>query len=213
MRKLLTIGGIIAAAMLTACGDDDSEPSATTTAPAVELTTAGNGADLAFINAMVPHHEMAVEMAELARKQASTAFVQNLADDIIDALQREITTMQALKSRLDKAGVREADLGVPEHMMGMDADMAELERARPFDRALIDEMVPHHQGAIMMARAELAKGNNAQLMQLAQAIIDAQSREINAMNDAREKKYGAASPAGGVPSAEDEDAQGDGHGG
>ena len=41
--------------------------------------------------------------------------------------------------------------------------MGALKDAKPFDRAFIDEMIPHHQGAIRMARAELAKGSDPEL--------------------------------------------------
>nr|MBA2521754.1 DUF305 domain-containing protein [Solirubrobacterales bacterium] len=70
---------------------------------------------------------------------------------------------------------------------------------QPFDRAFIDMMIPHHQGAIRMAQVELQQGSEPGLEQLATGIISAQTREIEAMNRWREKWYGAASPAGGVP--------------
>ena len=60
-------------------------------------------------------------------------------------------------------------------------------------------MVPHHQSAILMARIELAEGDDEEAQSLATAIIDAQSREIEAMNEWRTKWYGGPSPAGGVP--------------
>ncbi len=50
-----------------------------------------------------------------------------------------------------------------------------------------------------MARMELDQGQNPELKQLAQAIIDAQAREIRYMNAEREERFGAPSPAGGVP--------------
>jgi uncharacterized protein (DUF305 family) len=42
-------------------------------------------------------------------------------------------------------------------------------------------MIPHHEGAIAMARAELRYGNNEQLRRLAQEIIVTQQQEIVAM--------------------------------
>jgi uncharacterized protein (DUF305 family) len=92
----------------------------------------------------------------------------------------------------------------------MEEDSAELKTARPFDRAFIDMMVPHHQGAIRMARAELARGENPTLKRLARDIVDAQAYEIRAMNRFRRSEFGSASPAGGVPGATDETQQGDG---
>lgn len=49
------------------------------------------------------------------------------------------------------------------------------------DHAFLRMMVPHHTGAIAMARVELAKGFNAELKALARRIISAQEREVRAM--------------------------------
>jgi len=96
--------------------------------------------------------------------------------------------------------MKDADaLGLDMDEMGMSMDMDELDGAQPFDRAFIDAMIPHHQGAIRMARAELAKGKQRQLRRIARAIVKAQAKEIRQMNVWRTAWYGAASPAGGVP--------------
>ena len=49
------------------------------------------------------------------------------------------------------------------------------------DRDFVTTMVPHHQGAIEMARAELRYGRNEQVRRLAQEIIVEQTQEIAAM--------------------------------
>jgi uncharacterized protein (DUF305 family) len=77
--------------------------------------------------------------------------------------------------------------------------MDELDGAKPFDRKFIDMMITHHQGAIRMARAELAKGTSARLRTIARAIVAAQKREILQMNSWRKAWYGATSPSGGIP--------------
>jgi hypothetical protein len=69
-------------------------------------------------------------------------------------------------------------------------------------------MIPHHQGAIRMARAELENGQNRELKALAEAIVDAQAKEIDDMNTWRVDWFGEVSPAGGVP---EEDSDGGGH--
>lgn len=61
-----------------------------------------------------------------------------------------------------------------------------LETAKPFDRAFIDAMIVHHQGAIRMSQIELADGTDEQTKSLADEIIDAQSMEITEMNEWRE---------------------------
>ena len=50
-----------------------------------------------------------------------------------------------------------------------------------------------------MARIELESGQDQELKDLATAIIEAQSAEIEEMNAWREQWYGAPSPAGGIP--------------
>lgn len=107
--------------------------------------------------------------------------------------------------------MQEGDLGVPESEMGMTHDSSTLETAKPFDREFIDMMISHHQGAIRMARVEIKKGQNPDVKRLAQAIVDAQTREIDEMNMGRVDWYGKLSPAGGVP-AEDAPAEEGHHG-
>lgn len=174
---------------LTACDDDDTSDAQST--------------DGAFITEMIPHHESAIEMAEVAQKQAEHPEIEQLADEIIAAQDSEIADMNAIHERLfgePAMGADHGDLGLDEHTAGMDMmSIDSLEMSRPFDKAFIDEMIPHHQGAIQMARVELAEGEDPEVLELAQSIIDAQSEEIEQMNQWRKQWYGAPSPAGGVP--------------
>jgi uncharacterized protein (DUF305 family) len=62
---------------------------------------------------------------------------------------------------------------------------------RRFDAAFMRMMIPHHQGAVEMAKAELKKGKDPQLKTLAQNIITAQEGEITDMR----KQLSAAKPA------------------
>lgn len=65
-----------------------------------------------------------------------------------------------------------------------------------FDLAFIDAMIPHHQSAIMMAQVALDRAQHPEIKSLAQAIIDAQQREIARMQTWRTAWSGAATPAG-----------------
>lgn len=192
----------LGALALTACGDDDSGDAQST--------------DGAFITAMIPHHESAIEMAEVARKRADHPEIKQLADEIIAAQDSEIADMNAMHEAMFSEPAMDADhgdLGLGEQMMGMDAmSIDSLEMSRPFDKAFIDEMIPHHQGAIRMAQVALAEGEDPEVRDLAQSIIEAQSEEIGRMNQWREQWYGGPSPAGGVPPMmEDESMPGMGH--
>jgi len=188
---------LIVGVALSACGDDEADSGAP--------SAAGNGIDRAFVADMIPHHKSAVQMAQIAQRRGQSSFVEKLADDIIRTQNTEITAMTSIADRLDEAGVKATSLGVAEHQMGMETDLGELRKAKPFDRAFIDMMVPHHQGAIRMARVEQEKGADGEAKQLAKNIIAAQTREINAMNIHRVDEFGSASPAGGVPTEHEKD--------
>jgi len=185
----LTFVAILAAVAVTGCGSDDKESS----------SASGNGVDRAFVEEMIPHHKSAIEMAEIAQQRSQRPQIKELAQNIIDSQTKELTTLTTAQAALAKEGVAKGDLGVPAHETGMDMDTASLKTADPFDRAFIDMMVPHHQGAVRMARVQLAKGSDPELKKLAQEIIAEQAREIGEMNQWRTTYYGAASPAGGVP--------------
>ncbi|WP_158276815.1 DUF305 domain-containing protein [Paraconexibacter algicola] len=191
-RPLMLVFAIVAifgALVVSGCGSDD-EPTS---------SSSGNAVDLAFVQEMVTHHNSAVAMATVAQERTTRKEIKRLADDIVESQTAEIKQMQGIAKRLEADGVKAGELGVPEAMMGMSGDETMLEMADPFDREFIDMMVPHHQGAIVMARAVLKNGESAEVKELAQAIVTAQSREIGEMNSWRTTWYGAASPAGGVP--------------
>ena len=202
---LLALGALALSVLVAACGEDVTGSSAGSSESA-----SGNGVDRAFAAAMVPHHRSAVDMAEIAEDRSNRTEIKQLADAIVTTQNAEIERLTALDQRLQDAGIEAGDLGVVEHEMGMDDDPSMLEDAKPFDREFIDMMIPHHQGAIRMARVELDRGENPELKELAEAIVDAQAKEIDEMNTWRVEWFGQMSPAGGVPS---EDAGDGGHGG
>ncbi|MEA2130393.1 MAG: hypothetical protein QOJ85_3284 [Solirubrobacteraceae bacterium] len=168
-RLYLPILAAVAALLIAGCGDDAAS------------TAAGNATDRAFVAEMVPHHESAVRMAEIAKRRSSSTFVTRLAGDIERTQTQEITTMRARDRVHAAAGVKPGSLGMSEHMMGMDGDMMGLSSAKPFDAAFLQMMIPHHKGAIGMATYELDHGRDPQLKTLARTMIAAQQREIRAM--------------------------------
>lgn len=169
--KLLALLAAGTVAIAGCGGDGDPDKSAAT----------GNGTDRAFVAEMIPHHESAVEMAEIALERGESPFVTGLAEDIVRAQKAEISTLRREDSQLADAGVEKGALGVPAHMMGMGEDTERLKTVAPFDDVFIKMMVPHHKGAVEMAKVELAKGSDPELKTLAREIIDAQQREIREM--------------------------------
>jgi uncharacterized protein (DUF305 family) len=73
-----------------------------------------------------------------------------------------------------------------ENKAAMDKMMADM-TVKPtgdVDRDFVAMMVPHHQGAVAMANAELKYGHNKQLRRLAQEIVASQRQEITVMRNA-----------------------------
>lgn len=171
---LAALLALAAAALAAGCGSDD-------TSSPLSVKVAGKATDRAFVAQMVPHHRSAVDMAAIAKTEATSAFVKDLAADITRTQNAEIAQLRRVDGQLAKAGVKEGDLGMDSHMMGMDMSADSLKSAKPFDAKFIAMMVPHHEGAIAMARVELDKGANPELKALARTIISAQEREVKEM--------------------------------
>lgn len=86
-------------------------------------------------------------------------------------------------------------------MGGMDhsGGMALETNGQPYDQAFIDNMVPHHEGAVEMARIELAKGKRADVKKLAAQVISAQNSEIERMKAWRSEWFGDSSTPAEMP--------------
>lgn len=60
-------------------------------------------------------------------------------------------------------------------------NLSALRGARAFDRAFLEQMIPHHQMGVMMASMGLRNGQHPELRQLQQAMVRVQSEEIRQM--------------------------------
>jgi uncharacterized protein (DUF305 family) len=206
---LAAASALVLGAGVGACGEDQS-------------SRASDQNQRVFLEAMVPHHQSAVKMARVARRRAEHPEVAELAKAIVSAQMKEIGQMRRLHRRLFGEPLLEnadahAQLGLSPEAAGMmhgDDAVATLRRKEPFDRAFIDAMIPHHQGAIRMARTILAQGGDTEIVRLAATVVRAQAQEIREMNQWRADWYGTESPAGGVPEeapSSGSDAEHDGH--
>ena len=165
----------------------------------------------AFLQAMVPHHESAIEMAAVAEREGESSYVKQLASSITTAQEEEIGQMRKIHERLFRSPLRPDEgahdaLGLSAEEAGMNHTEggAMLRGKRPFDRAFVDEMVPHHEGAIAMAMAVLPKTRDPELRKLAEEIRRAQEREIAEMSAFRQREYGGSPPKEATPSAHGE---------
>ena len=156
--------------------------------------------DLAFIDAMVPHHQGAVAMSQVALNRAEHPELQDLARRIIEAQEAEQEQMAGWRDAwypdappleiavaMSVFDAAMAELGMPADSgegHGMDpADDARAmcQAAAPFDLAFLDRMILHHQAAIEMAEVALQYAEHPELRDLAQRVIDTQRAEIDQM--------------------------------
>ena len=180
------VGGLLAG-----CGGNTATSPATTTAPAAANNAPATGqqqhnqADVVFLQNMIPHHQQAIMMSQMALTHATTPQVKDLATRIQAAQQPEIDQMRRL---LAAWGVP-ANPGGMGPMGGMMGPMGGtgpgqgpgMMNGTTFDRMFLQSMIVHHQGAIDMSQTELAQGSNPDARQLAQKIINTQQAEIKEM--------------------------------
>jgi uncharacterized protein (DUF305 family) len=166
----------------------------------MDLGPADTNFDLRFIDAMIPHHQGAVVMAKAVLQNSKRPELRNLATAIIRAQEQEIAQMQRWRKQW-YANVGEtpmawhASMG---HMMAMTREQRQsmmmsmdLGPADPeFDLRFINAMIPHHQGALTMAKAALANTQRPALKTLAQEILTSQAAEIKQMEQWRNVWYG-----------------------
>ena len=149
----------------------------------------GEYSDKAFIDAMVPHHEGAVDMAQVALKRAEHPEISNLAAEIISAQRAEVELFAKIRER--KYGSAESTVemnGQDMQAMGM-SDTRKLAQTDPFDKAFIDEMIPHHESAIAMAEVARQETEDSEIRDIAIGIVSAQEKEIEQMKQWRRQWY------------------------
>ena len=130
--------------------------------------------DIAFAEMMIPHHEQAIEMSEIALLNTTNPDVLKLAQEIKDAQSPEIELMMSW------TGVKTSTHAG--HMMDGMLSQSELsdlrkEKDKEFDRLFLEGMIKHHEGAIEMAQ-DVAASKNKDVADLSAAIISAQELEI-----------------------------------
>ncbi len=146
-----------------------------------------NDADVMFAQMMIPHHQQAVEMADMIlAKDGIDEGVLTLAEEIKAAQQPEIEQLQGWLEEWGADSDTESMDGM-DHGGGMmsDEDMQSLEAATGADasRLFLEQMTMHHEGAITMAQDEVDNGQNADAVELAQTIVETQTAEIATMQE------------------------------
>jgi uncharacterized protein (DUF305 family) len=184
-RVLIISACAFAFITLSACSSSDSSTDASDTSAVANQSF--NDDDVMFAQMMIPHHEQAIEMADIALDptiEASDA-VRELATEIKNAQDPEIAFMKDVLTKWNKPTEMDASMDHSEMMEGM-LSLDELNalgalRGTAFDTAWLEAMIRHHEGAITMANDLIESGINQELINLGREIITAQQAEIEAM--------------------------------
>ena len=193
-KKLLTLSttAIAAAISLAGCtsgsgpgSTPDKNHGGSTSAPAASAQH--NTADVKFAQMMIPHHAQAVEMSDMIlAKQDIPSAVTSLARKIKEAQGPEIQAMTGwLGDWKEPAEIPSGHAG--HGMSGMldETALNELEAAQGTAAAklFLNQMIAHHEGAIMMATTETTDGKDFKAVELSKEIVSAQEAEIQEMQD------------------------------
>ena len=183
--------GLAATLALGACGDDQSTDSgsigmnhgSSSAAPSGSASVTAPAGDVMFAQMMIPHHEQAVEMADLAlQNDSASKEVTDLATRIKAAQDPEIETMNRWLREWNAPAASSMNHGTGEGMMS-DTDMMKLSdpTGDSFNRTWLTMMIEHHEGAVEMAQGVLRTTSNPEVQQMAEAIVDGQKVEIASM--------------------------------
>ena len=195
-RTLIAVAVLALAVPLSACsksttaGTNQSTTEAAKASTAESATTgAFNDADTTFTQGMIPHHEQAVEMADMALdlQTAAGPKVVALAKAIKAAQDPEITTIKGWLTAWGKdasgamAGMNHPGGAMPGMMTAADMTSLGKAKAAEFDKSWETMMIAHHKGAIDMANTVIKDGKSADAKKLAAAVIKGQQAEIDQM--------------------------------
>ena len=143
-----------------------------------------NEEDVALVQAMIPHHEQAIHMTELADEHANSPDVKKLASTIKTKQEEEIKTMETLLHEWGQH--KEGGHGGAQHPgMLSEQQLKKLEETEgvAFDKLFLTNMIEHHKGAIHMAEEAEHKGENKEVKKLAAEIVRGQEHEITDMEE------------------------------
>jgi uncharacterized protein (DUF305 family) len=148
--------------------------------------------DRRFIDLMIPHHVGAVQMAQDALQKATHPELKQFAQAVIDAQQKEIAQMKGWRQQWygDSAiaAMNHGSMNMDQMNQQMVAHLGASDST--YDQRFIDMMIPHHQGAVMMAQDAQSKATKAEIRDLSARIIADQDKEIGQLQAWRAQWYG-----------------------
>lgn len=162
--------------LLTAACDNNNDPSGVESVAPPPIPSS----DADYIDNLVPHHQQAIDMADVEIAKGTRADVRDMAQQMKDMQQQEIAKMQGIRARV--AGSERVQ---PMRDPHGEEDVASLQQATgpQVDTLFLENMVPHHAGAVSLSHRALENLSDPELRDMAEMTIVMQTREMNEMLD------------------------------
>ena len=136
--------------------------------------------EIMFAQGMMPHHQQAIEMSNMALKNASSPEVKKLAKAIIAAQGKEISQLKYWLSATKSSMTMGHNMGMGGMLTENDLIALKKLKGSKFDTAFLKAMIAHHEGAIEMV-SMLDRTKNSEAKKIAMDIRTGQSGEITLM--------------------------------
>lgn len=172
------LGIILGLGVYTLASQKNTSPTSTPMVHSFTITD-----ERTFLENMIPHHQEAVETSLIVLSQTQDAELKQFTQAVIDAQNEEISQMKAwLRSWYSVEYMSNSSY---EPMM---ANLPEFKGTEQ-EKAYVEGMIRHHQGAIEMAKKILTLNPRIEVKQIAESIIFAQESEITLLQGWLVSKY------------------------
>jgi uncharacterized protein (DUF305 family) len=163
-----------------------------------------NLTDKEYLEHMIPHHQVAVDISIMLQKQSKSVKMQDILRKLIWIQNYEITMMKDMLNTLPdnlSSGINNTSyiktvsdfiepnkLGLTNtycdpHFFDPEKHMKHMHHMKLDDIVYIEHMIPHHQVAVDMSKILIKNTKNDMMLFLAYRIIKSQQDEIIMLND------------------------------
>ena len=136
--------------------------------------------EIMFAQGMMPHHQQAIEMSNMALKNGASSEVKKLAKGIIAAQGKEISQLKYWLTATKSSMTMGHDMGMGGMLTKNDLIALKKLKGSKFDAAFLKAMIAHHEGALEMV-SMLDRTKNSEAKKIAMDIRAGQSDEITLM--------------------------------
>lgn len=133
--------------------------------------------DADFAKMMIGHHKGAVKMSELLLKKGKNEELKTFAGKVIATQNQEITLMEKFRNEKEISPDSKAFQNELNQSMSPMMNM-EIKVYDNIDKDYAQQMIPHHQSAVDMAKVYLKYGKQKELLNLSREIVNSQAAEI-----------------------------------